>query len=390
MKRTRFSEEQIIGVLKEAEAGAKTADLARRHGVSEATIYNWKSKYCGLEVSDARRLKELESENAKLKRLLADAMLDQAALKDLLGKKVLTPAAQREAVAHLQACHGMSERRACRVIDADRKSVRYRSKRDDDAELREKLRELANQRRRFGYRRLHILLRREGIMINRKKTQRLYREEGLAVRRRRSRRRAVGTRAPAPVLALPNQRWSLDFVHDQMASGRRFRVLNVVDDVTRECLAAVPDTSISGRRVVRELTELIAQRGKPGMIVSDNGTELTSNAVLAWCGEIGVEWHYIAPGRPMQNGYAESFNGRMRDELLNETLFLSLAHARVQIAAWVDDYNRERPHSSLGYATPAAFAAELDKQWPASLHPTGSATQPCSATFKVRVARRSG
>ncbi len=251
--------------------------------------------------------------------------------------------------------------------------MRYRSIQGDDAALREKLRELANQRRRFGYRRLHILLRREGVMINRKKTQRLYCEEGLAVRRRRSRRRAVGTRAPAPVLALPNQRWSLDFVHDQMASGRRFRVLNVVDDVTRECLAAVPDTSISGRRVVRELTELIERHGKPGMIVSENGTELTSNAVLAWCGEIGVEWHYIAPGRPMQNGYVESFNGRMRDELLNETLFLSLAHARVEIAAWVQDYNQERPHSSLGYATPAAFAAELDKRWPASLRPTGSA-----------------
>ncbi|WP_334166218.1 IS3 family transposase [Tepidimonas sp.] len=384
MKRVRFSEEQIIGVLKEAEAGAKTADLARRHGVSEATIYNWKAKYGGLEVSEARRLRELESENAKLKRLLADAMLDNVALKDLLFKKVVTPAAKREAAAHLQACHGMSERRACRVIDADRKSVRYRSARDDDGALREKLRELANQRRRFGYRRLHILLRREGVMINRKKTQRLYREEGLAVRRRRSRKRAVGTRAPAPVLALPNQRWSLDFVHDQMASGRRFRVLNVVDDVTRECLAAVPDTSISGRRVVRELTRLIAERGKPGMIVSDNGTELTSNAVLAWCGEIGVEWHYIAPGKPMQNGYVESFNGRMRDELLNETLFLSMAHARVEIAAWVEDYNRERPHSSLGYATPAAFAAELDKQWPASLRPTGSATQPIASTALMR------
>ena len=145
----------------------------------------------------------------------------------------------------------MSERRACRVIDADRKSVRYRSTRDDDVDLREKLRELANQRRRVGYRLSHILLRREGIMIDRKKTQRLYREEGLAARR--SRRRAVGTRAPAPVLAMPNKRWSLNFVPDRMASGWRFRVLNVVDDVTRECLAAVPDTSISGRRVVREL-----------------------------------------------------------------------------------------------------------------------------------------
>ncbi|GAB7554851.1 hypothetical protein NRB_43650 [Novosphingobium sp. 11B] len=201
-----------------------------------------------------------------------------------------------------------------------------------------KLRELAQQRRRFGYRRLHILLRREGVVINRKKTQRLYSEEKLAVRRRRNPRRAIGVRAPAPVLALPNQRWSLDFVHDQLATGRRFRVLNIVDDVTRECLRAVPDTSISGRRVVRELTEL------------------TSNAVLAWCGEVGVEWHYIAPGKPMQNGYVESFNGRMRDELLNETLFLSLDHARVVIAAWAEDYNQERPHSSLGYETPAAFA----------------------------------
>ena len=297
---------------------------------------------------------------------------------------MVTPAARREAVAHLQASLGMSERRACRVVGADRKSMRYRSTRPDDADVRMRLRELAQQRRRFGYRRLHILLRRDGLLINRKKTQRLYTEEGLTVRKRRSRRRAVGARAAPPVVALPNQRWSLDFVHDQMACGRRFRVLNIVDDVTRECLRAVPDTSISGRRVVRELADLVAERGKPGMIVSDNGTELTSNAVLAWCGEAGITWHYIAPGRPMQNGYVESFNGRMRDELLNETLFLSLDHARAEIAAWIVDYNQERPHSALGYKTPAVFAAELNKQWPAPLRPSGSAAQPIASPAPMR------
>ncbi len=274
----------------------------------------------------------------------------------------MSAAVKREAVVRLQAGFGMSGRRAWAVFGADRTSMRYRSCRDGDEDLRVRLRELAGQRRRFGYRRLHILLRRDGVTINRKKTQRLYREEGLTVRRRKGRRRAVGAREPAPMLALPNQRWSLDFVHDQLATGRRFRVLNIVDDVTRECLRAVVDTSISGRRVVRELADLVAERGRPGMIVSDNGTELTSNAVLSWSGEAKVEWHYIAPGRPMQNGYVESFNGRMRDELLNETLFLSLARARTVIRAWADDYNTERPHSSLGYATPAAFAAAIEKR----------------------------
>lgn len=298
---------------------------------------------------------------------------------------MVAPAAKRQAVAHLQATLGMSERRACAVVGADRKSMRYRSCRADDGDLRSRLRELAQQRRRFGYRRLHILLLRDGITINRKKTQRLYREEGLTVRRRRGRRRAVGARAPAPVLALPNQRWSLDFVHDQLATGRRFRVLNIVDDITRECLRAVVDTSISGRRVVRELTDLVAERGTPKMIVSDNGTELTSNAVLSWSGEAKIEWHYIAPGRPMQNGYVESFNGRMRDELLNETLFLTLGQARDIVAGWVEDYNTERPHSSLGYATPAAFAAGLALQGAAPLRVAGSyAPQPLAPPAQPR------
>src|SRR5665213_576070 len=151
----------------------------------------------------------------------------------------------------------------------------------------------------------------------------------------------------------------LDFVHDQFALGRRFRILNIVDDVTRECLAAIPDTSISGKRVARELSALIDRRGKPKMIVSDNGTEFTSNAILSWAKDHGIEWHYIAPGKPMQNGYIESFNGRMRDELLNESLFVDLDQARQLISAWVNDYNTARPHSSLGYKTPAAYAGTL-------------------------------
>jgi transposase InsO family protein len=286
------------------------------------------------------------------------------------------PAAKREAVAHLQSKFEMSERRACAVIAADRKSVRYRSRRPGDTELRARLRDLANQRRRFGYRRLFVLLRREGEPSGINRIYRLYRAEGLMVRKRKGRRKALGTRAPILVEAKPNARWSLDFVHDQLANGRRFRILNVVDDVTRECLGAIPEFSISGVRVARELTTLVASRGKPTMIVSDNGTELTSNAILAWSAEMHIAWHYIAPGKPMQNGYVESFNGRMRDELLNESLFLGLADAREAISTWVVDYNNSRPHSSLEYRTPAAFAAHLTATGHRAALLDGSALRP--------------
>lgn len=270
------------------------------------------------------------------------------------------PAAKRDAVAHLRKVLGMSERRACTLVAADRKMVRYRSRRPPDVELRSRLRDLANQRRRFGYRRLFILLREQGEPSGINRIYRLYREEGLTVRKRKARRRAIGTRTPILVEARVNARWSLDFVHDQFAQGRRFRILNIVDDVTRECLAAIPDTSISGKRVARELTRLVGARGKPKMIVSDNGTEFTSNAILSWAKGHAVDWHYIAPGRPMQNGYIESFNGRMRDELLNESLFVDLDQARRLIGDWVTDYNTARPHSSLGYKTPADYAGTLN------------------------------
>ncbi|MER9413267.1 IS3 family transposase [Mesorhizobium sp. M0589] len=356
MKRSRFSEEQIIGILKEHEAGVSVADLCRKHGVSDASIYKWKAKYGGMDVSEAKRLKTLEDENARLKRLLADAMLDNAALKDLLGKKMVTPAAEREAVAHLRTAFEMSERRACKTIGCCRMTVRHKAIRGDDGDLRERMKAIAHERRRFGYRRLHVLLRREGYVVNHKRLFRLYREEKLAVRRRGGRKRAIGTRAPMMVPVAPNDRWSLDFVSDQLTDGRRFRILTVVDDCTRECLGLVADTSLSGVRVARELDRLMIERGKPKMVVSDNGSELTSNAILAWADASRVDWHYIAPGKPMQNGFIESFNGRLREELLNEMLFTSLAQARAVLASWRADYNFNRPHSRLGWQTPFEFA----------------------------------
>lgn len=244
---------------------------------------------------------------------------------------MVAPSVKREAVAHVVAAHGVSQRRACKALAVDRASVRYRSVRSDDADARTAMKAVPGERRRFGYRRIHLMLERQGIVMNLKKLRRLYREEKLQVRRRGGRKRALGTRRPMLVPDAPNMRWSLDFVSDALTDGRCFRVLAVVDDYSRECLALVADTSLSGFRVVRELDALIAERGRPAMVVSDNGTELTSMAVLSWCQRTDIEWHHIAPGKPVQNGFVESFNGRFRDELLNETLFSSLADAREQI-----------------------------------------------------------
>ena len=250
---------------------------------------------------------------------------------------------------------GLSQRRACRLVGIDHSTLRYRSRRADDTGLRKRLRELALERKRFGYRRLGWLLAREGHSMNHKKLYRLYREEKLMVRRRGGRKRALGTRAPMELPHAVNQRWSLDFVSDTLACGRRFRILCVVDDFSRECLATVVDTSLSGVRVVRELDRLTLERVTPRVIVSDNGTELTSNAVLRWAND-RVGWHYIQPGKPVQNAFIESFNSKLRDECLNEHVFRDLAEARQRIEAWRYDYNWFRPHSSLGALTPREFA----------------------------------
>jgi putative transposase len=252
---------------------------------------------------------------------------------------------------------GYSQRRACGLVGLHPKTYRYASKRSGDEGLRAKLRDLASQRRRFGYRRLGLMLERQGIKLSPKKLYRLYKEERLTVRKRGGRKRALGTRAPMAIPQDRNLRWSLDFVMDTLVNGRRFRILTLVDDFTRECLGLVVDTSLTAPRVARELDRIIETRSCPRMIVSDNGTEFTSNAILTWQQEREVEWHYIAPGKPMQNGFVESFNGRLRDECLNEHLFHNLNKARQIIEAWRIDYNTNRPHTSLNGLTPTEFAA---------------------------------
>jgi putative transposase len=222
------------------------------------------------------------------------------------------------------------------------------------------MREIAADRRRFGRWRIGIMLAREGCVMNHKKLQRLYREEGHAVKRKRGRKRAMGERSPMPIPHAPSVHWSLDFLSDTFGSARRFCILAVIDDFTRECLALVADTSISGLRVVRELDAVIRLFGKPQTMVSDNGTEFTSRAILSWQNGVNINWHYIALGKPTQNASIESFNGRLRDELLNEEVFSTLAEVRIKLARWRHDYNHQRPRTALKGRTPAEARRALE------------------------------
>ena len=273
----------------------------------------------------------------------------------------MTPAQRRAGVTWLRERYAFSERRACRLVGIGRTSARYRRVRGDDAAVRGRLRALAAERPRFGYRRLHALLRREGVVVNHKRVQRLYGEEGLAVRRRSRKRLARDGRGATPAPVRPDERWGLDFVSDALASGRRIRLLCVLDLFTREALAIEVDVSLPGERVVAVLDRLTRERGAPAELVLDNGPELTGRALNGWAEHRAVRLRFIAPGKPSQNGFVESFNGRLRDECLDRTWFTGLTDARATVEAWRLDDNGHRPHSALGYRTPdeirAAFQA---------------------------------
>jgi putative transposase len=262
---------------------------------------------------------------------------------------------KRQAVTHIVSDLGLSKRKACILVELSRTAYGYQPHRQDDTTLRNRLRELAGQRKRFGSPRLHIMLKRENLVVNHKRTERIYKEEGLALRRKRRRKGAAGARMVIPAPERSNQKWSMDFVTDSIVTGRRFRALAIVDDYSRECPAIEVDTSLGGVRVVSVLERLADMRGLPEVITVDNGPEFAGKALDAWAYRKGIKLSFIRPGKPIENAFAESFNGRLRDECLNINWFLSLKHARDVIESWRKDYNTVRPHSSLGGLAPQEF-----------------------------------
>lgn len=272
---------------------------------------------------------------------------------------MVTPQAKKSCLKWIIDKYFLSERRACKLVGIHRATVRYKTKKADETWLIEKIKTIAYEKRRFGYRRIHIMLKRENIVINHKKVFRIYKKLGLKVLKRSGRKKALGTRGNFLKAKYKNHKWSLDFVHDALVDGRKIRLLTIIDEYTKECLQIAVDTSLNGRRVVKELEKLIKERGKPEMITSDNGTEFTSNYLLRFCSEKSINWHYIQPGKPYQNGNIESFNGKLRDECLNENLFLSLSEAQRIIANWREEYNSFRPHTALFGKTPREVASHL-------------------------------
>jgi putative transposase len=268
---------------------------------------------------------------------------------------MVSPAAKREAIRYAKENFLVSERRACRATNIPRSTVRYERQKDENEWLRARLKALAAQRRRFGSPRLTVLLRREGHIVNHKRVERIYREEGLQLKKRKKRRQTSALRIVIPSPVKPNERWSMDFVSDCIANGRKFRCLTIVDDFSRESPAIVVDTSLPGQRVTGVLDYLAGTRGLPETITCDNGPEFSGIALDRWAHERGVKIAFIRPGKPVENAFIESFNGKFRDECLNENWFTSLQDAQEKIEAWRRDYNGNRPHSSLGNLTPEEF-----------------------------------
>ena len=367
MVKRKHSIEQIIGKLRETEVelaqGRSVAEVCRSLGVTEQTYYRWRKEYGGLKMDQAKRLKVLEQENTRLRRAVADLTLDKADSAGGHKGKRLSPARRRQWAAHVCKALGVSERRACRVLSQPRSTQRHRciAAPDEDA-LTRAIVTLAGRFGRYGYRRVTALLRRAGWRVNHKRVERIWRREGLRVPQKQPKRGRLWLNDGSCVRlrpCSPNHVWAYDFVQARTHDGRAFRLLTVIDEYTRECLAIQVARQIRSDDVVQLLADLFVLRGPPEHLRSDNGPEFCAQALREWLGRIGVKTLYIQPGSPWENGYNESFNGKLRDELLDREIFYTLQEAKVLIEQWRRHYNRVRPHSALDYRPPAPEAMEI-------------------------------
>ncbi|MFP1787786.1 IS3 family transposase [Lonsdalea quercina] len=361
MRKARFTEHQIIAVLKSVEAGRTVKDVCREAAISEASYYNWKAKYGGMEAADIKKIKDLEDENRRLKQMFADLSLENRALKDVIEKKPLKPAIKRELVSYLTTQFTMSIRQACRTLSLSRTVFRYQPDTRRDEPVIQSLTEAAERYPRYGFKKLFQVLRRQGHVWNHKRVHRIYCLLKLNFRRKGKQRLPVRNPAPLATPEALNQSWSIDFMQDALTCGRRFRTFNVVDDFNREALAIEIDLNIPAQRVVRVLERIVVNRGYPLKMRMDNGPELVSLTLAQWAEDHGVVLEFIKPGKPTQNAFIERFNRTYRTEILDFYLFRTLNEAREITERWLNEYNNERPHESLNNLTPEEYRQMTEK-----------------------------
>ncbi|WP_416337482.1 IS3 family transposase (plasmid) [Klebsiella quasipneumoniae] len=362
MRKARFTEHQIIAVLKSVEAGRTVKDVCREAGISEASYYNWKAKFGGMEASDIKKMKDLEDENRRLKQMFADLSLECRALKDVIEKKPLKPAIKRELVSYLTAQFAMSLRQACRILSLSRTIFRYQPDTQRDEPVIMALTVAAERYPLYGFKKLFQVLRRQGKSWNHKRVHRIYCLLKLNFRRKGKQRLPVRNPVPLVTPQAMNQSWSIDFMHDALVCGRCFRTFNVVDDFNREALAIEIDLNIPAQRVVRVLDRIVANRGYPLKMRMDNGPELVSLTLAQWAEEHGVMLEFIRPGKPTHNAFIEQFNRTYRTEILDFYLFRTLNEAREITERWLAEYNGERPHESLNNLTPEEYRLMAETQ----------------------------
>ncbi|WP_148209833.1 IS3 family transposase [Azorhizobium caulinodans] len=361
MAQKKHKPEEIVAKLRQVDVlvsqGRPVAEAIRAIGVTAFTYYRWRKEFGGLKSDQVKRLKDLEKENERLRKAVSDLTLEKLILKEAAFGKFLSPARRRRCIAHVVAKLGVSERLACRVLGQHRSTQRkVPVGRADEAGLTADIIELATRYGRYGYRRITALLQASGWVVNVKRVERIWRREGLKVPSKQPKKGRLWFNGGSCLRLRPehpNHVWSYDFVEDRTHNGRKFRMLNVIDEFTRECLAIRIDRKLNSTAVIDVLTDLFVLRGVPSHIRSDNGPEFIAKAVRDWITAVGARTAFIAPGSPWENGYCESFNSKLRDELLDGEIFYSLAEARIVIEDWRRHYNTERPHSALGYKPPA-------------------------------------